>query len=284
MISKNALKNYCCEDISLIENYDNAIKDDTQIWCCHHRLETHNLDGSLRKDTLSPKQLNELGLYYNRPASEFIFLTRHEHMKLHMLISDRKELTSKTFKGKPKPESQRRKMAENEWFNNGVENVHAKECPEGYIPGRLNFTKEARNNMSKRCKRSHWYNNGEIEKFCEECPSGFKPGRIGDFSKIGSYGLHWFTNGEKQIMAKTCPIGFVPGQLKSKLKKQGESIKGLKFFNNGKVNVRSRSCPEGFVPGRLKDKVSLRWFTNGVIQTRAENCPIGFVPGRLPRK
>jgi len=252
MISENTLKEYCCENVSLIENYDKAIKDNTQIWHCHHRLETHNRDGSLRENTLSPTQLNELGLYYNRPANEFIFLTHTEHLKLHMMLPDRRDTTSKTFKNKAKSDSQKQKMAEYKWFNNGIESIKAKECPEGYIPGRLNFTKATKNNMSKRCKRSHWYNNGTIEKFCEECPPGFKPGRIGDFSKIGSYGLHWFTNGEEQVMAKTCPIGFVPGQLKSKLKKQGESIKGLKFFNNGKINIRARTRPEGFVPGRLK--------------------------------
>lgn len=32
-------KKYCCEDISLIENYEKAVNDKTQTWCCHHKLE-----------------------------------------------------------------------------------------------------------------------------------------------------------------------------------------------------------------------------------------------------
>lgn len=38
MISKY-INILCCEDPSLIENYELAINDDTQIWDCHHRLE-----------------------------------------------------------------------------------------------------------------------------------------------------------------------------------------------------------------------------------------------------
>lgn len=139
MISRNTLKGYCCEDISLIENYDKAIKDNTQIWHCHHRLETHNEDGSLRKNSLTPKQLENLGLYYHRPANEFIFLTQAEHISLHMSLSDRKELTSKIFKGKVKLDNQKRKMAEYIWFNNGVKAIKSKECPKGYVPGRFSL-------------------------------------------------------------------------------------------------------------------------------------------------
>lgn len=76
MISKNVNK-YCSEDIRLIENYEKAINDDTQIWNCHHRKETD--------EKLSLKQIKEQGLYYNRPASELIFLTKSEHQKLHRI-------------------------------------------------------------------------------------------------------------------------------------------------------------------------------------------------------
>ena len=36
MISES-YKKYCCEDPSLIENYDKAIADTTQTWEIHHR-------------------------------------------------------------------------------------------------------------------------------------------------------------------------------------------------------------------------------------------------------
>ena len=70
MISKQAYM-YCREDLSLIENYDKAINDNTQIWRCHHRLEIQD-NGKI---IYTSKQLQDMGLYYNRPASELIFLT-----------------------------------------------------------------------------------------------------------------------------------------------------------------------------------------------------------------
>ena len=66
-------KNYCCEDPSLIENYDIAIADTTQIWEIHHRRGT----------IYSRKDLKEIGEYYNRPAAELIFLTPFAHRQLH---------------------------------------------------------------------------------------------------------------------------------------------------------------------------------------------------------
>lgn len=74
MINIKQVKKYCSEDISLIKNYGLAINDD-QIWHCHHKKETD--------EGLSVKQLNELDLYYDRPASELIFLTHHEHISVH---------------------------------------------------------------------------------------------------------------------------------------------------------------------------------------------------------
>ena len=75
MICERTIKDYCCEDPHLIENYNEAVNDKTQTWHCHHRLEIE-LDKT-------GKELEELGLYYNRPASELIFLTHSEHTKLH---------------------------------------------------------------------------------------------------------------------------------------------------------------------------------------------------------
>lgn len=76
MIKAYNVKSYCCEDISLIENYKEAIESET-IYDCHHRLEIQN--GIVQ----SAKQLEEQGLYWNRPASELIFLTHSDHIALH---------------------------------------------------------------------------------------------------------------------------------------------------------------------------------------------------------
>ena len=75
MIKVKNVKVYCCEDISLIENYEKAIADKTKTWHCHHRKETD--------EGLSADELIEMGLYFNRPASELIFMTESEHHSLH---------------------------------------------------------------------------------------------------------------------------------------------------------------------------------------------------------
>ena len=84
MINEYYAKKFCCEDISLIENYDKAIADTTQTWDCHHRGEI------LPCGRFSVSDLKKFELYFNRPASELIFLTRSEHRRLHL-------------KGVPKP-------------------------------------------------------------------------------------------------------------------------------------------------------------------------------------
>lgn len=75
MINLKNVKRFCRDDLSLIENYDEAMNDKTQTWCCHHKLEIEL--------NLSVKELIEKDLYYNRPHSELILLTREEHNKLH---------------------------------------------------------------------------------------------------------------------------------------------------------------------------------------------------------
>ena len=74
MINFNNVNKFCCEDISLIENYEKAIND-PEMWDCHHRLETQL--------NLSRTELIKQGKYYSRPAVELIFLTRSEHIKIH---------------------------------------------------------------------------------------------------------------------------------------------------------------------------------------------------------
>ena len=77
MINELCAFDYCCEDISLIENYQETIDDTTQMWHCHHRLEENGYDSvTLRK----------MKRYYQVPASELIFLTPSEHRKIHSKI------------------------------------------------------------------------------------------------------------------------------------------------------------------------------------------------------
>ena len=72
-----------CPHIENIENYELAKADNFIGWDVHHRLETHNSDGERRPIDLTRFELQALDVYYNRPASELIFLKHGDHMRLH---------------------------------------------------------------------------------------------------------------------------------------------------------------------------------------------------------
>ena len=149
MIDKKRAIKYCKNDISLIENYDKAVADKSQVWHCHHR----------RESIYSAKELIDIGEYYNRPACELIFLTPNEHHRLHHLgkypNEESRNKMSEAKKGKNNPRfgkpawnngkhqsaEIRKKMSEskkgNHWYNNGVKNIQAKTCPKGFVKGRM---------------------------------------------------------------------------------------------------------------------------------------------------
>ena len=112
MINEKYAKNFCCEDLSLIENYELAINDTTQTWDCHHRGEI------LPCGRFSRDDLKKFGLYFNRPASELIFLTKAEHTRLHFkdvprgpFSEDHKKALSEAHKGHSVSEEHRAKLS-----------------------------------------------------------------------------------------------------------------------------------------------------------------------------
>lgn len=64
-----------CTDYTKIENYECAILDTSQTWCCHHRNEIEL--------NVSRQQLIDMNLYFHRPPEELIFLTSAEHNRIH---------------------------------------------------------------------------------------------------------------------------------------------------------------------------------------------------------
>ena len=110
MINEGCAKKYCCEDLSLIENYELAINDTTQTWDCHHRGEI------LPCGRFSIDDLKKFGLYFNRPASELIFLTHSEHQRLHLkgvpLSEEHKKAMSDSLKGVPKSEATKKAISD----------------------------------------------------------------------------------------------------------------------------------------------------------------------------
>lgn len=127
MINIKNVKKLCNGNITQIENYELAINDNTQIWDCHHRRETD--------EGLSVKQLIELGLYFNRPENELIFITHSEHSHLHHsgkhLSEETKQKLSEVNKGKHHSEETKRKQSESHKgktpWNKGKTNCYSEE-------------------------------------------------------------------------------------------------------------------------------------------------------------
>jgi hypothetical protein len=105
---------YCSEPIENIENYEYAKADSFVGWDIHHRNEI------TESGRLSMSQLKRMGLYWNRPASELIFLTHGEHMRIHNIgnvhslgfkhSDETRRKLSSLRKGKKKPRGFGRKV------------------------------------------------------------------------------------------------------------------------------------------------------------------------------
>lgn len=150
MISEKQARKFCSEDISNIQNYKNAVCDKTQVWCIHHKGEV------LPCGLFSVCELKKFGLYYQRPASELVFMTRSEHRAFHnkhlpekFRLKQRNSLKNRTFT------AQHRK--------------NISKAMKGNSNGKGNITSLG----------SYWWNNGIEQRLCKECPGlGFKRGRL----------------------------------------------------------------------------------------------------------
>lgn len=82
MINEKYAKMYCKDDITKIENYQEAVNDKENLWIIHHKLET-TLDGEFAH---KKKDLIRMCMYYQRPYFELVFLTQKDHRKVHNKI------------------------------------------------------------------------------------------------------------------------------------------------------------------------------------------------------
>src|SRR5574344_964600 len=157
-----------CKHLELIENYEEAKADDFKGWCIHHRLETHNCDGERRLVDLSRAELKALGIYYNRPPEELIFMKSEEHKTLHQKGKKRKPFSeegkkhiSEAHKGKHPSEEAKKKMSEahkGKTFS-AEHKKHISEAKLGtrYAP----FSEEAKKHMSEAHKGQIPWNKGK---------------------------------------------------------------------------------------------------------------------------
>lgn len=143
MINESYAQKYCKDDISKIENYNEAFADATQTWVIHHRLEM-TLDGEF---VHTPEELNRMNMYYDRPYFELIFLTKSEHRRLHM------EDKNHPFYGKHHSDETKIKISEaNKGENNSMygrrHSVETKRKMSEALKGK-SFTDEHRRNISE---------------------------------------------------------------------------------------------------------------------------------------
>ena len=92
MINLRTVKKIC-KDYTLIENYEEAVNDTTQIWICHHILG----------EILSREQLLDHDFYYDVPACMLKFMTKAEHNRLHNIhrSEETRRKISESKKGRP---------------------------------------------------------------------------------------------------------------------------------------------------------------------------------------
>ena len=229
MIFEHNVKQFCCEDISLIENYDKAISDDTQTWPCHHRLEI-TLEG-----IFSPKELKEKGLYYHRPACELIFLTKKEHEDLHR--NNRKpeyyenlpnvyQKISKAHKGIPHSDEHKNRIAQsNIGKHHRLHTEEEKRKISNSLKGENNpfygkhHCEETKKIISEKCKGV------KRKPFSEEHKRKLSEANKGKHYRVFTaeerrkysackIGRHWFNNGIENKFVYECPgEGWLEGKI-----------------------------------------------------------------------
>ena len=162
---------------TLIENYEIAVNDPKNTWVCHHK------NGILLHK--SAKELDEIGLYYNRPPEELIFVTKSEHKTLHNTgVNHPLYGTHRSLETKKK---QSKKLKGRTVWNKGLTGCYTNETINQLRNARLG-KKDSEETCRKRSnslkghpswsKDKHYYNNGIIQVFDFECPEGFIKGRL----------------------------------------------------------------------------------------------------------
>lgn len=131
------------------------------------------------------------------------------------------------------------------YWNNGVINKRAEECPgPEWTKGKL-ITSQIFTNLSNRNLGRVYWNNGTSNKMSIECPGPeWAKGRIGYSPK----GVRLWNNGKEQIMSVNCPgedyvLGRLPEKLAEVQKLNAETKIGLRYWTNGIINKMSKSCP-----------------------------------------
>ena len=209
-------KSYCSEPLDKIERYEEALAEDFAGWCIHHQLEIQQ-DGA----SVSAQELIDKGLYYDRPASELVFMRFGEHSALHRT-------------GKHHSAEARKKMSESKkGENNPFFGKHrsAETCKK---LSEANKGKHLSEETRKKLSESHRGENHPL----------FGKHRSAETRQKISESL----SGEKNPL-------FGKRHSEETRLKMSEAHKGKLWWNNGVSCIRSKECPgEGWTRGRLRFK------------------------------
>ena len=186
-------EDYCCEQLELVENYAAAKAENFKGWCIHHRLEIQP-DGT----RMSRQELKDKDLYFNRPASELVFMRCEEHTSLHhkdkVISEETRQKLSETHKGDNNPlfgkhhsEETRKKMSVNNgrfWKGKQLSAEHRQKLSESRrgenhpLFGN-HHSDETRLKIAEANKGKHWWNDSVSCKYSRECPGeGWTRGRL----------------------------------------------------------------------------------------------------------
>jgi hypothetical protein len=151
-------------------------------------------------------------------------------------------------------ESRRVKLQNRKFYTNGIKNIMAFECPEGFWLGNIRPKQDKTKCREKMIGRS-WYNNGSEQKFCKLCPDGWVAGMLKNTKEKMSKSMsgripwnkgkitnkHFWTDGNETILSEICPPGFYPGRTikqKEKTKLAKKKVENLPFFSGKAYEIR----------------------------------------------
>lgn len=202
MISSKSID--ICKDFHLVENYKLAKEDKTKIWYLHHKKE----------EFYSAEELQELGMYYNVPPEDVVFVKRrgNEDRTCHFWWPHKAI-------GKHPNSSTKGKL----WWTNGYANIRAFDCPgEGWYRGRY-YPEESLASLRKYGSEKHWKKG--THKHSKESLVRISEAHL-------ALHFHWYTNGINSIQVKEgdpIPEGYTKGRTLSDCSKQKISNTKLKY-------------------------------------------------------
>ena len=212
MVCFKSVKRFC-KDYTKIENYEIAVNS-PEMYACHHRLETHTSDGERRLVDISTQELITLGMYYNRPPEELVFMQRGKHASLHWKNKKLSETTkaklSAATKGRKLSEEHKAKITASLKGRKHSEEHRAK-LSAAHKGKKLGpFSEEHKAKLSASNKGKH---KGPLsEEHRAKLSAAFKGKKRPDIS-LANKGRHWYNNGIKSVMLFSCPEGYIPGRL-----------------------------------------------------------------------